>query len=56
MIGKEEKKGQVTDEMLNQDVVAVNKGEKELSDKEEKKKLALEAKQKRKAEKLQKKQ
>lgn len=56
MIGKEEKKGQAVEKLLNQDTVAVNKGEKELSDKEEKKRLALEAKQKRKAEKLQKKE
>ncbi len=55
MIGKEEKKGLVTEE-TEQASVIVNKGEKELSDKEEKKKLALEAKQKRKEEKLQKKE
>ena len=56
MIGKDETKGFVTDEKLDTDVASVNKGEKELSDKENKKQAALEAKQKRKAEKLQKKE
>ena len=56
MIGKEETKGFVTGEKLDTDTMGVNKGEKELSDKENKKRAALEAKEKRKAEKLQKKE